>query len=173
MNNIKKCSACFVFALLISGCSGASFAPGASTGAAANRQMPNTGGGAFTATYSGSSSFSDCTGTGNGYFKFRGKGRAVYLNRSIEVGKLTGTRSGSHCVWSGNATLRSRHHSKNSVTFSLGLNGDRYHNPCNNALGFVVKRGSGKFLNASGYGTVTFSCSNSTYSDAWSGTLTY
>jgi hypothetical protein len=173
MNSVAKRFACLVVALLVSGCSGAPFAPGASTGAASNREIPNTGGGAFTATYSGSSTFSDCTATGNGYFKFRGKGKATYLNRSIEAGKLTGTRSGSHCVWSGNVTLRSRHHSKNSVTISLGLNGDRYNNPCNSAPGFVVKRGTGKFLNASGYGTVTFSCSISTYSDAWNGTLNY
>jgi len=174
MSNVTKRGACLVFAFLISACSGASFAPGANTGAAANREMPNTGGGSFTATSSGNYTFSDCTASGNGRLKFSGNGRASYLHRVNESGALKGKNYPPHCVWSGTATLTSRHHKANSVTFSLGLNGSRYSNPCNNALGYVVKRGTGKFAKASGYGTVTLSCTNSgMYLDDWSGTLTY
>lgn len=171
MIGLAKPSIALVSVLAIAGCSGTLLAPNTSAGSAT--VTPNTGGGTFTAAYSGSYAFSDCTGSANGHLKFRGNGSAMYLHRSVEVGKITGILSGSHCVWSGKATLTSRRHSKNSVTFSLGLNGDRYHNPCNNALGFVVKRGTGKFVTASGYGTVTFSCGNSSYSDAWSGTLDF
>ncbi len=170
MNNVAKPSACLVFALLVSACSSASFAPGGLTDAA--KVGPNTGGGSFVANASGRYHFLVCGGT-NGHFKFSGTGRASYLHAVIESGKMTGKPSGSRCVWSGAATLTSRHHPKNSVSFSLGLNGSALHNPCTNAVGYVVKRGTGKFINASGYGTVTFSCGASSYSDSWSGTLTY
>jgi hypothetical protein len=86
---------------------------------------------------------------------------------------MTGKRYGSRCVWSGKATLTASRHPRNSVTFSLGLNGSQYHNPCNNPIGFVVKRGTGKFANASGNGTMTFSCGSAYYLDNWSGTLTF
>lgn len=169
MKNPVKCSTGTLLLLLAAGCSGTSFAPGA----ASNREIANTGGGTFSASSSGTDTFSDCTASGNGHFKFLGGGRASYLRRVTESGKLKGNKSGTHCVWSGNATLTSRHHAQDSVTFSLGLNGSRYHNPCNNALGYVVKRGTGKFANASGYGTVTFNCNGSGYSDTWSGTLSF
>lgn len=172
MNNVAKSSACLVFALLVSACSSPSFAPGGLTDAA--KVGPNTGGGNFTATSTGSYTFSDCAGSVNGHLKFSGTGHASYLHRVTESGKLKGRVYPPHCVWSGTATLTSRRHKKDSVTFSLGLNGSRYANPCNNAVGFVVKRGTGRFSNASGYGTVTFSCSGSgIYVDSWSGTLTY
>jgi hypothetical protein len=78
------------------------------------------------------------------------------------------------CVWSGTATLVSRRHPANSVTVTLGLNDGSRTSPCSNGVGFVVKSGTGKFVNASGYGTVTFTCSGSnTYTDQWSGTLTF
>ena len=170
MKNSVRRSTGTLLLLLVAGCSGGSLAPGA----APNREIANTGGGAFTASSSGADTFSDCTASANGHFTFLGGGRASYLHRMCESGKLKGRRSGSHCVWSGTTTLTSRHRAQDSVTFSLGLNGSRYHNPCNNALGYVVKRGTGRFSNASGYGTVMFFCTDSgTYLDTWSGTLTY
>lgn len=180
MRNLAIPSTRIVLALLVSGCSGASFAPGAETigaptnsGSATVRQ--NTGGGAFTAQYSGPYSFAPgCTASANGHLKFSGSGHASYLHRSTESGKMTGKLHGSRCVWSGKTTLTASRRSRNSVTFSLGLNGSQYHNPCNNAVGFVVKRGTGKFANATGNGTVTFSCTDSGfYLDKWSGTLTF
>lgn len=177
MKNLARCSIGLVVLPLIFGCSGASFAPGSTPNRETNSGSvvvgKDSGGGAFSAKSSGHSSFSDCAGTANGRFRFRGGGHASYLHGITESGKMTGKRYGSRCVWSGNATLTSRHRARNSVTFSLGLNGSRYHNPCNNAVGFVVKKGTGEFANASGYGTVTFSCTNSGYSDIWSGTLTF
>jgi hypothetical protein len=172
MKNVTKISARLVVALLVSACSGAPVAPATSTGAAAHRKTPN-GGGAFTAETSGNYTFSDCSASANGHLKFRGSGRASYLHRVNESGAVKGKNYPPHCVWSGTATLTSRHHKMNSVTFSLGLNGSRYSNPCNNALGYVVKRGTGKFAKASGYGTVAFSCTDSGYLATWSGTLTY
>jgi hypothetical protein len=147
--------------------------PVSAGGAAANHERANTGGGTFNATSSGAGVFADCTASENGHFKFAGDGRASYLHRVNESGKLKGIRSGAHCVWSGNTTLTSRHHAHDSVTFSLGLNGSRYANPCSNAVGYVVKRGTGKYAHASGYGTVTFFCSGNGYADTWSGTLNF
>jgi hypothetical protein len=135
--------------------------------------LSGAGGGAFTAYYLGTFALSDCTASKNGRFSFKGGGHASYLQNSNEKGKMSGKRSGSRCVWSGTATLTSKHHPANSVTFSLGLNGSRYHDPCNNALGYVVKRGTGKFAKASGYGTVTFTCNAGKQVDTWSGTLTF
>ncbi len=82
-------------------------------------------------------------------------------------------RFGNRCVWSGSVTLRSSHRLRNSVTFSLGLNFGSRVDPCSNAVGFVVKRGTGKFANAAGNGTVTFTCNGSNYTDSWSGSLTF
>ncbi|HET9343878.1 MAG TPA: hypothetical protein VFO25_13295 [Candidatus Eremiobacteraceae bacterium] len=40
---------------------------------------------------------------------------------------------------------------------------------------FTVISGTGKFVNATGSGTVAFTCnsSNGTYTDHWSGTITF
>lgn len=171
MNNEMKRSACLVFALLISGCSGAAVPPASSTGATVFE--PNSSGGSFAANSDGGYHFLDCGGT-NGHFKFSGTGHASFLHRITESGHMKGKIAPPHCVWNGTATLTSRHRPKDSVTFTLGLNGSRYHNPCTNAVGYVVKRGTGKFANASGYGTVTFSCTDSgIYLDDWSGTLNF
>ncbi|HEY2473807.1 MAG TPA: hypothetical protein VGI19_03305 [Candidatus Cybelea sp.] len=177
MKNLARCSTGLVPLLFVCGCSAASFAPGLTTNSQINSGevaiRKNAHGGVFSATSSGHSTFSDCAGTTNGHFRFRGGGHASYLQRITESGKLTGREYGTRCVCSGNDTLTSLHHTGNSVTFSLGLNGSRYHDPCNNPVGFVVKKGTGQFANASGYGTVTFNCTNSGYSDTWSGTLTF
>jgi len=154
--------------LLLAGCSGTSLPPNA----AANRAMTNSSGGAFTGSSSGGYTFLGCTASANGYLKFRGGGHASYLGYDSESGKMRGQRFGSRCVWSGSATLTSRHRGHSSVTFGLSLKGSRHRNPCGDAVSYVVKHGSGKFANASGYGTVTFDCSDS-YLDEWSGTLSF
>jgi hypothetical protein len=169
MKNSIQRSTGLVLLFLVASCSGASFSPGSR----ANQFIANAHGGEFNATSAGSDTFSDCTASANGHFKFLGDGRGSYLHVVTEIGKMKGERSGNHCVWSGNATLTSQRRPHDSVTFSLGLNGSRYHNPCNNALGYVVKRGTGRFTQASGYGTVTFTCTGSGYSDEWSGTLNF
>jgi len=171
-NSVKRSTGTLLLLLLVAGCSGASVAPGASTGAA--MVEPNTGGGSFTAKSLGSDTFSDCAGSASGHFKFSGTGHASYLHRVTESGTMKGKVYPPHCVWSGTATLTSRRRVQDSVTFSLGLNGSRYHSPCNSAVGYVIKRGTGKFAKASGYGTVTFTCvSSGAYFDEWSGTLNF
>jgi hypothetical protein len=44
--------------------------------------------------------------------------------------------------------------------------------PCQSPLSWTVTGGTGKFVHATGSGTVTFKCVGATYSDKWSGTLT-
>lgn len=131
-------------------------------------------GGAFAAHYAGDFSLTSCTGSTNGHFTFSGKGSGSFINLSSEKGHMVDKRFSVRCVWSGTATLVSRRHPANSFTVTLGLNDGSRTSPCSNGVGFVVKSGTGKFVNASGYGTVTFTCSGSnTYSDQWSGTLTF
>lgn len=159
-----------LLAIAVAGCGNQNYAVG---GSPARFSDSRAAGGAFTAKYSGSFTLTSCTPSKNGHFNFNGTGSAAFLHRSSESGQITDKRFGTVCVWSGSATLVSKRHSRNSITVSLGLNQGSHTSPCNNAVGFVVKSGTGKFAHASGSGTVTFNCAASTYTDAWSGTLTF
>jgi hypothetical protein len=131
-------------------------------------------GGAFAAHYAGKFSMTSCTASANGHFTFSGKGSGSFIHLSSEKGHMVDKRFSVRCVWSGTATLVSRRQPGSSVTVTLGLNDGSRTNPCNNSVGFVVKSGTGKFAKASGYGTVTFTCSGTNaYTDQWSGTLTF
>lgn len=168
MKNSTRHSTGIVLLMLLAGCSGGSFAPGT----AANHAMAHSGGGAFAGGASGGYTYLNCTIGANGYLKFRGGGHASYLGYDSESGNMRGQRLGNRCVWNGSVTMTSRHRGHPSVTFSVHLKGSRHRSPCGDAVRYVVEHGTGKFASASGYGTVTFDCSDS-YFDEWSGTLNF
>jgi hypothetical protein len=131
-------------------------------------------GGTFSGAYSGTyhAVYYGCTIIRDGHFNFHGTGRANFLHRSKETGRLTIGGTTGACYTDGTATLRSAKHPRDTITVSVkGEEGER---PCYHSLRYSVKQGTGKFVNASGFGTVTFKCvGSSTYSDQWSGTLYY
>ena len=156
-----------------------------STAACGNQSLSNpgsvtplaartNGGGTFAAHYAGNFTLTSCTASKSGHFTFSGNGSGSFIHLSTENGHMIDKRLSVRCVWSGTAKLVSKRHPGNSITVTLGLNDGSRTSPCSNGVGFVVKSGTGKFAGASGYGTVTFTCSGSkTYTDQWSGTLTF
>lgn len=132
-------------------------------------------GGTFSATYSGNYSLRDCEGQ-RGHFQFTGSGSGSFIHSSTEKGSLY---SGDHgCGWNGPATLTSSAHPRNSIAMTLNLGNFTFGNPCHprfaQKVKFIVVGGTGRFINAMGAGTVAFTCNNDgTYTDNWSGTITY
>ena len=105
-------------------------------------------------------------------FKFSGTGSAAFLHASSESGSMVWGH-GYTCDMQGSATLTSTNHPRNSVTVRL-----EYELPgCERSfrgIPFTVIGGTGRFANATGSGTIQLSChSNGTYTDKWSGTITY
>ncbi|HYL26446.1 MAG TPA: hypothetical protein VEW74_01360 [Candidatus Nitrosotalea sp.] len=132
-------------------------------------------GGGFVAQYIGKFKWTPCSKNDAGRFSFRGSGRAEYLHESTESGDLSGKLTGRTCTWSGTATLASLRHPANSVTFSVRLKDRDGFGPCRNGINFVVKRGAGKLLHASGSGAVLLACTGTFHGsniDSWNGSLT-
>ena len=128
-------------------------------------------GGPFSARYAG-------TETGgnlcllNDPFKFSGTGSATFLHATSESGSMVWSH-GFNCDLVGSATLTSSNRPHNSVTVRL-----EYQLPgCERSfkgIPFTVTGGTGRFANATGNGTIRFACqSNGTYTDQWSGTITF
>ena len=133
-----------------------------------------TSGGPFSARYSGSYSLKECSRTETGSFNFSGSGSGSFIQSSTESGHMTGKSSFRICTWKGIATIVSSLHPRNSIVVlldSVGFN----QGPCTSKHSFEVTGGAGKFSNATGSGTVVFTCnsSNGTYTDQWSGTITF
>ena len=133
-------------------------------------------GGAFSASYSGTYTFTPCVhGKINGAFGFSGAGSASFLRKSSEMGGL-GSSNLTCGSWSGSAVLSSTRHPDDTITVSLS-GGDLGHPPpcslghCN----FSVTAGTGRFAHATGSGTMHMSLNrgSNTYSDTWSGTLQF
>jgi hypothetical protein len=127
-------------------------------------------GGVFNARYSGSYQSHYCDKQhGGASFYFSGNGGASFLGRSAESGHMHGPyhRFSGCWPWTGTAVLASSRNPKNFINMSLG-----YESPCG-VVGYEVSGGGGKFANATGSGTVTFRCSGDTYSDQWSGTISF
>jgi len=135
------------------------------------------GDGAFSGGYSGTDSLSKCSFPWTGAFDFAGAGEISFLHGSTESGDLTQDFDDKlGCArWSGTVTLTSSNHPTNQV--SISLKGDNGRSPCGHKLSYIVESGSGRFVGATGRGTVTIECSrhagSSAYSDQWSGTLSF
>ena len=114
---------------------------------------------------------------GGGTFRFSGKGPGTFIGRNFESGSMVGYVHES-CNWSGNATLTSLAHLRNSLTVGLTLSGFQTGWPCAPRFGqrvkWTVTSGTGKFVHATGNGTVKYTCNGySTYTDQWTGTISF
>ena len=128
-----------------------------------------TSGGVFGAKYAGTWSGTDaCV-----FLKemmFAGAGSATFLHRSTENGSIGWFRE-PYCNPTGTMTLTVTSRPRSSVVVYLrgGLPCESYR-----PVAFQVMGGTGRFANASGSGTIKFTCRNNhTYSDVWNGTLKF
>jgi hypothetical protein len=158
--------------LALAGCSAVRSVP---TGVQTESTMIRTSGGPFSATYSGKYTLgSGCALT---QFHISGSGSGSFVHSSNEKGSMDSGDQG--CEWQGPATLRSSVHPRNSITMSLTLgNFGPGNTPCHPRFGqkvrFNVVSGTGRFVNATGSGTVVFTChSDGTYTDTWAGAITF
>lgn len=133
-------------------------------------------GGAFSASYSGSYQVATCE-LNRGSFAFSGSGSGSFIHNSAETGSMETTFGGGGCNWTGTATLTNALHPRNSINMDLSFGTRTGGSPCQaflNHVKFVAVGGTGRFVNAYGNGIVKFTCnSNGTYSDQWSGTITF
>jgi hypothetical protein len=114
------------------------------------------------------------TGTLEGFqLNFKGTGRASFLHASTENGYVHEKCSGIICQGDGSATLTSSRNSANAITLSW----TQYHwygDFCHSTFKWSVASGTGKFAQARGSGSVTFTCPGShLYSDTWTGTVSF
>ena len=179
----SRCALSVCVAMMFAGCvgsNGTSPQPNAAVPSTRyNNGEPNSrgklNGGTFSADYSGTyrSSIYPCDlGEPKGHLRFHGAGRANFLRRGTETGHLTISGEIGFCFTNGAVTLTSAKDPADTITARVGLG----HNeaPCHTLLSYKVKRGTGKFANASGSGTINLHCvGSSAYSDQWSGTLYY
>jgi hypothetical protein len=141
--------------------------------------MVPANGGAFSGAYSGGYSLTLCVSGYRGHegsFTFKGSGNASFLHGSTESGVMKrGKINQNLCVgWGGTATLSSSRNPQNQIVMDIFSHSATIDSPCGHVFYYSVTGGSGKFANASGSGTVSFTCSGSTsYTDRWSGTLNY
>jgi hypothetical protein len=144
--------------------------------AAASRQrlseLQPISGGAFSATYSGRyHERGECSiGRENAHIRMHGAGYASFLYESKEKERLKGSGDGlGPCGWSGHATLTSSTSSDDSIVMQVTELPSWYGCDCT----FQASGGTGKFVDATGSGTVTLQVSGNKYSEEWSGTLYY
>lgn len=159
-------------AVLLTGCAGSSTLGAVSPAMPVTARTAPADGGAFSATYSGTyTKHGDCkVGSRSADIKFRGTGDASFLHESKESEKLQGHEFGhGFCHWDGPATLRSSTHSLDSIHMHVRKEYDLSGCRCT----FSVIGGTGKFVDATGSGTVTVQFSDRKYSEEWSGTLHY
>ena len=132
-------------------------------------------GGLFSASYGGSWAGSGCSPPyGDGLYQFSGAGYGSFIGASTEQATFVGNTFNG-CTWSGRATLRGINFPRNSITVKFKMKNSRI-DPCQSdgPLKFAVTKGTGKFLGAQGSGTVAFTCnSDGSYTDMWSGTITF
>ena len=132
-------------------------------------------GGAFTGKYSGTYQYQGCgpSPSCEHIFTFTGSGKASFISNSNESGSLTCIASVSACQYTGSATLQSTANSGDSINVQITESGSTSSLPCGIPLSWTVTSGTGKFAHATGAGTVTFKCVCGSYSDTWSGKLSF
>ena len=159
--------------LAITGCSAASTLP---VHPQSQSVAIQSGGGVFHASYSGQFTRNTTSGCGTTHdvFSFSGSGRGAFIHDSTESGQVISFRS--TCAWTGAATLVSSENPNNSITVAYNAVMQKGHDPCDHIVNFVVGRGTGKFANVKGSGTVRFACTggtSGTYVDHWAGSITF
>lgn len=164
---------CVVFVLVLVGCSGVSSVP---TQSQSVQDVMRRSGGAFSAKYAGSYSFTPCTFGHAGNFQFSGLGAGSFIHHSTESGDLTGMYNLGFCGWTGRAVLTSTLRTRNSITMQV-TTGAYSESPCDatrRSVRISIVSGTGKFAHANGNGTMRLTChSGGVYADRWSGTITF
>jgi len=167
-----------IFAIVVLGLVGCGSAERAAVNTPISSHGLRESGGAFSATYAGNYRFNGCAPPdGFGRFEARGVGSASFVHASFEHVTIDGNVF-NQCSWSGNATITNATHHLNTITMSIvgaTLFG-RHLPPCDSQKPetWTVTGGTGRFANASGSGTVAFTCqTNGSYTDQWTGTLTF
>lgn len=90
---------------------------------------------------------------------FHGRGSASFLRRSKEQIVYGGCgSSGTFTLW--------------HPPYTASIHGNLVGAECSTDT-YTVTGGTGRFVKATGSGTVTFSCSDETYSDQWSGNIKF
>jgi hypothetical protein len=127
-----------------------------------NESLKKATGGTFTASYVGS--YGSQCGAGICTTVFYGRGGGTFIGRSRLRGKEISDLSGC----SGGFKFQSRKHRADTFRAVVSCIGNGPYN-------FTVYGGTGKFANASGGGTVSFSFVGSayTFTSSWTGTLYY
>lgn len=126
-----------------------------------NESEKRAAGGAFTASYSGTYKHG-CSFDFICYYKYHGAGSGPFVHRSTSVGEVV-CGSGSAA---GVFTFRSAKHPRDAFTVST--------DSCGSTAKYTVSGGKGKFSDASGSGTVSFSYKRlHHFTASWVGTLNY
>ncbi len=183
-STLSRCalSVC-VAAILLAGCSRTNGTlPPSSAGSPSFRleqlspklaQSP-LGGGAFSGGYSGRyATVLYCSLHYHSKVTIKGSGKVSFLHQSTETGEFGAPANMCFGTWHGKVILRSSKHPRNSI--KIEISGKDY--PClKQTFSYTVTGGTGKFAKATGNGNVRFQCQGSgrgTYSDQWSGTLSF
>jgi len=168
-----------VAALLLAGCSAVPSVPThplAPVQSHAVRIANPASGGPFAAAFSGRIDRLSCNQLMGAHFSFSGTGTATFFGKrpkfAMERGELSGTYHFYGCsAWSGGAALSIGDPTRGTIGFSLSAN--TITKGCLAGAKYAVTGGTGRFVNAAGSGTVSFVCTGNTYTDRWSGTLTF
>lgn len=160
--------------LVLVGCSAV---PSAPTHMQTQGAAIKASGGSFSASYSGTwtaRNFPCEEPPLPGSFTFNGNGSGSFIHMSGEHIFFIGCT----VPWHGTATLTSSRFPNNSITATVDHVLARS-NPCD-AFGrhvdFTVTGGTGRFASATGSGTIAITChgnTSGTYTDQWSGTITF
>jgi hypothetical protein len=158
-----------ILASLAAGCSGGSSSlparSGSSAAVEAQSVLPQRGG-AFNASFNGT-----YTRFGSEY-RFRGGGTASFPHVAAESG-YEDLHCAPNCYPEGSDTITSDKNRANSIEVSLS---GAYRGHFCGTLNWTVSRGTGKFANATGSGTMSSTCGGSvrgTYTNTWSGTINF
>jgi len=162
---------CAIAIFLLAGCSAV---PSVPTHLLTQRTALPDLGGAFSVNDSGTYTRSGCGPFLSGHFLFGGSGVGTFIHSNKETGFMGSPKNS--CTFSGNAKMVSNRRPANSITMTLGSTSLPCFHARSTTMTFTINGGTGKFAQATGSGTVVFTCGPANagnYTDVWSGTITF
>lgn len=157
--------------LVLAGCSAAPSVPMHSL--VQRTALPDNGG-AFSVNDSGDYRRTGCGPVGAGVFIFGGSGAGTFIHRNRESGSMTSAKNS--CKFSGTATMVSKKRPADSITTVIASSSLPCFHSHATTMTFTISGGTGRFAQATGSGTVVFTCgpaNTGIYNDEWSGTITF